>query len=222
MEREEERVVRRSVLKRNGEVCVLRCPVLKFQVVNEHCNRDGGDIVDASMKVVGVKMKTQNGKITHSQYVRVNLVDSEHPFFSRVWHGLHVLDATSSLLTHSARKRIRENGDAWPRDWFDDPEKIRKKLNFNSLIVTINGTSNLSACTVHAYKRYSSGDLLIGFDFAPLVYFNEKSGSLEVDLSMVHDVREQHYGTGEDVETSRANRTSTFFKESVHASQQSK
>ena len=86
------------------------------------------------MKVVGVKMKTQNGKITHSQYVRVNLVDSEHPFFSRVWHGLHVLDATSPLLTHSARKKIRENGDAWPTDWFDDPEKIRKKLNFHSLV----------------------------------------------------------------------------------------
>lgn len=90
---------------------------------------------------------------------------------------------------------------------------------------------------------------MIGFDFAPLVYFNDKSGSLEVDLSMVHDVREQAYGTGksfppffvssedvltpvtcrirvflfrtgEDVKTGRVNRTSTFFKESFQASQQ--
>jgi hypothetical protein len=105
-------------------------PLIKQQ----YCNKEGGDIVDAFMKVVGVKMKTHNGKITHSQYVRVNLVDSEHPFFSRVWHGVHVLDATSQLLTRSARKKIRDNGGVWPEHWFKDPEKIRKKLYFHSLV----------------------------------------------------------------------------------------
>lgn len=37
---------------------------------------------------------------------------------------------------------------------------------------------------------------MIGFDFAPLVYFNEEKDCLEVDLSVVHDVREQSHGTG--------------------------
>lgn len=46
------------------------CPVLKFQVVNELCNEEGSEIVDAIMKVVGVKFKGQGDKITHSQYVR--------------------------------------------------------------------------------------------------------------------------------------------------------
>lgn len=90
--------------------------------------------------------------------------------------------------------------------------------------MTISGTSNLSACTVHAYKRYSFGvshdligdfkvrytiissyielcmttqDLLVGFDFAPVVFFNEERKSLEVDMSLVHDVKEQGLGTGE-------------------------
>jgi hypothetical protein len=39
-------------------------------------------------------------------------------------------------------------------------------------------------------------DLLVGFDFAPLVFFNEEMNSLEVDMSLVHDVKEQSYGTG--------------------------
>jgi hypothetical protein len=46
------------------------CPVLKFQVVNELCNEEGSEIVDAIMKVVGVKFKGHGDRITHSQYVR--------------------------------------------------------------------------------------------------------------------------------------------------------
>ena len=38
-----------------------------------------------------------------------------------------------------------------------------------------------------------SQDLLVGFDFAPLVSFNEDINSLEVDMSLVHDVKEQAY-----------------------------
>lgn len=135
----------------------VTCPILKFQVVNEvsifapqsrpcacilsfslfhyqYCNKHGGDIVDAFMKVVGVKMKKEDGKITHSQYVRVNLVESEHPFFSRVWHGVHVLDETSQLLSYDARKKIQDNGGVWPKQWLRNPQKIRKKLDFHSLV----------------------------------------------------------------------------------------
>lgn len=111
--------------------------MLKFQVVNEYCNKEGGDIIDAFMKVIGVKTKTQGDKITHSQIVRVHLVDSEHPFFSRIWHGVHVLDGTSQLLTQDARDKIKENGGVWPKQWFEDPEIIRNKLDFHSLVSSI-------------------------------------------------------------------------------------
>ena len=125
---------KRNSLQQTAKPTAARCPVLKFQLVNEYCNKGSGDIVDAFMKVVGVKMKTTGGKITHSQIVRVNLVDSEHPFFSRVWHGVHVLDDTSQLLTYEARKMIKENRGVWPKQWFDDPEIIREKLDFHSLV----------------------------------------------------------------------------------------
>ena len=190
------------------------------------------------MQVVGIKLKRWEGKASHSQYVRVNLVDFEHPFFARVWHGVHVLDATSPLLTDSAKKRIKENGGRWPETWLERPEKIRRKLDFQSLIVTVSGVSNVSACTVHAYKRYKSEDVIVGFDFAPLVYENESQGRLEVDLSLVNDVREQHKGGGEDLAFSTAvdeshhsihigpedytRGTSTIFKSTAFASLHSK
>jgi len=178
------------------------CPVLKFQVVNELCNREGGELVDCMMKVVGIKFKGPNGKVTHSQYVRVNLVDFEHPFLSRVWHGVHILDSTSPLLTDRARQRIRENKGSWPGNWFD-PEIIRSKLEFHDLIVTVAGISNVSAVTVHAYKRYMIGDVLIGFNFAPIVFRDVETGALDVEISMCHDVREQYGIEGEDLSIRR-------------------
>ena len=168
------------------------CPVIKFQIVNEWSNCEGGEIVDCQMKVVGVKYRKDpiNGKVTHSQYVRVNLVNYEHPFLSRVWHGVHILDSSSPLLTDMARQRIEVNGGSWPSQWFD-PDIIRSKLDFHNLIVTVIGLSNVSAMAVHAYKRYKIGDVLIGFNFAPIVFRDIETGLVEVDFDMANDVREQ-------------------------------
>lgn len=174
------------------------CPILKFQVVNELANQEGGELVDCFMKAVGVKFKGRDGNVTEHQYVRVNLVDYEHPFLSRIWHGVHILDASSPLLTDAARERIRENSGSWPSKWFD-PEIIRSKLDFHDLNVMVTGLSNISAVTVHAYKRYKIGDVLIGFNFAPIVFRDIDTGNLEVDLSMSNDVREQAGMRGENL-----------------------
>ena len=180
------------------------CPVLKFQVVNEFSNREGSELVDCIMKVIGIKFKGHMGKVTHSQYVRVNLVDFEHPFLSRVWHGVHILDATSPLLTDKARQRIKENKGSWPSNWFN-PDVIRSKLEFHDLIVTVAGLSNVSAVTVHAYKRYKIGDVLIGFNFAPIVFRDTETGLLEVDLARANDVREQSGLGGENLSIRQGN-----------------
>lgn len=180
------------------------CPVLKFQVVNEFSNREGSELVDCIMKVIGIKIKGTIGRVTKSQYVRVNLVDFEHPFLSRVWHGVHILDATSPLLTDKARQRIKENEGSWPSNWFN-PDVIRSKLEFHDLIVTVAGLSNVSAVTVHAYKRYKIGDVLIGFDFAPIVFRDAETGLLEVDLARANDVREQSGLGGENLSIRRGN-----------------
>mmetsp|Transcript_20762 Transcript_20762/g.41122 ORF Transcript_20762/g.41122 Transcript_20762/m.41122 type:complete len:574 (-) Transcript_20762:278-1999(-) len=157
------------------------CPVLKFQVVNMLANKEGSEMVDAIMKIIGVKLKTKGDVITQSQYVRVNLVDYEHPFFSKVWHGVHVLDSNSTLLTNSARKKIQDNGGSWPSEWFK-PKIIHDILDFEDLVVTVAGISSVSAVSGYAYKRYKKGDVLIGFNFAPLVFENDRTGLLEVDM----------------------------------------
>ena len=180
------------------------CPILKFQVVNEFSNREGSELVDCIMKVIGIKIKGTIGRVTKSQYVRVNLVDFEHPFLSRVWHGVHILDATSPLLTDKARQRIKENEGSWPSNWFN-PDVIRSKLEFHDLIVTVAGLSNVSAVTVHAYKRYKIGDVLIGFNFAPIVFRDTETGLLEVDLARANDVREQSGLGGENLSIRQGN-----------------
>jgi len=83
------------------------------------CNREGSEIVDAIMKVIGIKFKGRDGQITHSQYVRVNLVDFEHPFFSRVWHGesfrLDFIDALGSILTSALRNILCDHRRTYSR-----------------------------------------------------------------------------------------------------------
>jgi hypothetical protein len=66
---------------------------------------------------------------------------------------VHILDASSPLLTEKARRRIKENDGSWPSEWFE-PQIIREQLEFNDLVVTVAGISNVSALTVHGYKRY--------------------------------------------------------------------
>ena len=68
--------------------------------------------------------------------------------------------------------------------------------------MTVAGISNVSASSVHAYKRYKNEDVIIGFDFAPLVYEDEDSGNLEVALDLVNDVIEQLSGHGENLKGS--------------------
>ena len=68
--------------------------------------------------------------------------------------------------------------------------------------MTVAGISNVSASAVHAYKRYKNEDVIIGFDFAPLVYEDEDSGNLKVALDLVNDVIEQLSGHGENLKAS--------------------
>lgn len=172
----------------------IPCPVLKFQLINNLANKRGGEIMDASLKVVaGNTNFTQSGT---TSYVKVNLTEFEHPFFSRVWHGCHRLNGQSPLLTSAARERIRRNGGYWPAEWCN-PESVRDNLMFSDFIVTLTGIANISAATVHAYKRYKAGDVLIGYEHASLLYKHPDTNRLKVDHSLAHDVVMQRGGGGE-------------------------
>jgi len=161
------------------------CPTLKIQLVNELANKLRGEIMDATLKVVASKSIGLND--TSTRFVKVELKEFEHPFFKRVWQGRHILNQHSVLLTPAARRRIADNAGFWPREW-TKPDKLRSCLNFEELIVTLTGISNISASTVHAYKTYRFGDLLVGYEFAPLLYRTLGSSLLKVDMRLLNDV----------------------------------
>ena len=82
------------------------------------------------------------------------------------------------------------------------------------------GVSNVSAVTVHAYKRYKIGDVLVGYNFAPLVFRDEKTGVLDVDLSLANDVREQNGLPGEDLTERVDSKESSDLSSSAPAAEQ--
>ena len=119
-----------------------------FQAVNLLCNERGGEILDAHLKVLSANNRADVLGM-QAAYRNVKLMESEHPFFSRVWQGRHVLDADSPLLSPYAKQRIRERGGSWPVEW-TNARDVRNALQLTDLIVTLVGISNVSAVSVHA------------------------------------------------------------------------
>jgi hypothetical protein len=76
-------------------------------------------------------------------YHSLKIETDSHPFFKRVWTIRHVLDATSPLLSMTARRMIDANGGFWPQE-LNNYSDVRKHLNFHEVIVSFSGTANAS------------------------------------------------------------------------------
>ncbi len=63
--------------------------------------------------------------------------------------------------------------------------------------MTLTGISNISANTVQIAKRFHKYDMLIGYDFAPMLYQKEGSEKLKVDMNLINDVVEQYWAPSE-------------------------
>jgi len=129
-------------------------------------------------------------------FSKMHIEASEHPFFKRVWLACHVLDGSSPLLTQKTRKAIRRNGGFWPPH-LNSYEAVRNSLDFNQILVSLNGVSNVSAADVYAQKIYDVVDVNVGYHFVNLLYRDAKDGGLKVDTTLINDVREQNGGGGE-------------------------
>jgi len=183
----------------------ISCPVLTFQVINKLANTPGGEIMDANMRAVasnrgatgrsGANSSSASDDAV-SSFIKVQLAEFEHPYFNRVWQGRHVLDGNSPLLTPAAKEAVRRNGGYWPAEW-NNPKDVREAMRLNSLIVILTGISNVSAATVHGYKKFQYGDLLVGYEFAPVLYKSEHKNRLKVDFTLTNDVVEQAGGVAD-------------------------
>jgi hypothetical protein len=113
----------------------------------------------------------------------------EHPFFKRVWLGRHVLDDTSPILKPKVRRQIRRNNGYWP-ERLNNYQSVHDSLQFNQILVSLNGVSNVSASDVYAQKIYDFVDINVGYQFVNLLY-KDQDGVLKVDTDLINDVREQ-------------------------------
>jgi hypothetical protein len=129
-------------------------------------------------------------------YHKLEIETDSHPFFKRVWNIRHVLNETSPLLSHKARRRIAENKGHWPDTW-NNAASVRHHIRWSEIIVNFSGTANASGSSVYAQKVYDYVDLNVGYAFATILALDEK-GYLVVDGELLNDVMEQCGGGGED------------------------
>lgn len=120
---------------------------------------------------------------------------SDHPFFKRVWVGRHVLDDTSPIVKPKVKRQIRRNKGYWPAR-LNNHEGVRDSLQFNQILVSLNGVANVSASDVYAQKIYDFVDVNIGYQFVNILY-KDKDNTLKLDIDLLNDVKEQNGGGGE-------------------------
>jgi hypothetical protein len=84
-------------------------------------------------------------------FSKMTIEASEHPFFRRVWVARHVLDDHSPILKDKVRRQIRRHGGMWPEK-LSNATDIRDCLQFNQILVSLTGVSNISAAAVYAQK----------------------------------------------------------------------
>lgn len=128
-------------------------------------------------------------------FSKLNIEADSHPFFKRVWLARHTLDADSPILKPRVRAMIKKNGGSWPQH-LNSHQAIRDSMNFNQILVSLNGTSNISASDQYSQKIYDFVDVNIGYQFVNVLY-RDTDGLLACDVDLINDVREQRGGGGE-------------------------
>jgi hypothetical protein len=84
-------------------------------------------------------------------FAKLMIEAPEHPFFKRSWSATHILDEHSPIVKPRTRRLIRKNNGYWPVK-LNNHKSIRESLQFNQILVSMNGVSNISASDVYAQK----------------------------------------------------------------------
>jgi hypothetical protein len=198
-------------------------PVLTFRLINSRATM-GGEIADASIKCMVVSLESEDHDVADSGRISIegeqvnNGIDSSshraslvrkkvycnlqvapdvNPFFANgVWCVRHVMNDKSTLLKASVRQRIVETG-SWPPD-INTYSKMRDSLadEVQEIVVTFNGTSNVTADEVFKTVTFKPDDIFIGWQFARMHYLQQdgKSSSnldLRVDCDLLNDIMPQ-------------------------------
>ena len=185
-------------------------PVLLFRVLNDRANQKNGSITNLLINIVGViELENYNacpraGRKTAPRrfFRKMNIEPSSVPLFDRIVYVRHILDEHSPLLNHGTRKMIKKLNGKWPPS-IDTAEQIRSCLDFEQIVVSLEGTSAITKSNVSAQKIYQNNEVKIGWRFVDMTYQNitktGKPGYL-VDADLVNVIVEQSDGEGENLD----------------------
>ena len=129
-------------------------------------------------------------------FAKLDLETDSHPFLKRVWNIRHRLTHDSPLLTEDARYLIRMNEGMWPAS-LCNLESVKRSLDLNQLIVTLNGTNVASGSSVYKLHVYGPESVMIGKTFENPLKLGP-DGKLVIDMDLVHTTKEQHESGKED------------------------
>jgi hypothetical protein len=127
-------------------------------------------------------------------FSKLTLDVNDHPFFKRAWVARHILDENSPILSPRVRRGIKRRGGMWP-EHLNNYQGIKNSLNFDQILVSLHGVSNLSASCVYAQKIYEDFNVYVGYEFVNLLYRDEDN--IKIHTNLINDVREQYGGGGE-------------------------
>ena len=153
------------------------------------------------------KSSVITSKIPNQIFAKLHVESSEHPFFKRVWNIRHVLDVSSPLLKPEAKDLMRANGGHWPEE-LNNAMAVRASIQFDQILVSFSGTSNVDANSVYSQNAYKFEDVCVGYAFCNMLY-REPNGNIGVDQTLLNDVKEQSGGGGEDLHRHEVEDSST-------------
>jgi inward rectifier potassium channel len=137
-------------------------PTLMVRVGNQR----GNQIVEATVRITLIRTEhTQEGVLMYRLY-EVPPVRERQPAFSRSWTIMHQLVAGSPLYGAT-------------------PESLAKSES--ELMITIIGTDETSAQTMHARHTYEDKDIVWGARFADMIS-PLADGRFQLDMHVFHDL----------------------------------
>ncbi len=119
-------------------------------------------------------------------FSNIHIEEPQHPLFKRVWVGQHVLDESSPLLKDKVKAKLSKRQGLWPKS-LCTAAMIKKSLDFNQIIVSITGVSNVTGSEVYAHHIYDFNDVIVGYEFVDIL-LQENSGAIKVDMGGLHCV----------------------------------
>ena len=116
---------------------------------------------------------------------------NNYPLFQNVWTIRHVLDEKSPLLNPKIRNSIKKHPGYWSEDKCSSPEEVRHHIQFEKILVSFSGISQLNASPVYAQTVYDFKNLHVGYEFENMLVKQWGNLAVEVKDDKVSAIKEQ-------------------------------